>query len=802
MSTFKGLKRRLSAAANALKGEYVLDKNQKPKAVLPKINQETKISTDNVIVNNKITIEALNPDYCTGCSACRNVCPVDAISMEYNKEGFLEPVVNKDKCVNCGLCLKQCPAANPVYKNSEMPKCYAAISNNDEIRKKSSSGGLFTMVADKILAQGGYVCGAAWDEKFVLKHMVVNDEAGMQKLRESKYVQSDPNTAYREVGKILKDNKPVLFCGCGCQVAALYSYLAAKKISDKKLFTIDLMCHGSPSPKLFEKYINDYHGGPENIENISFRSKDYYGWSTEMNVKYKDGTEYHKIRSLDPYYKVFLPCIAVRKSCGHCFTAKIPRQGDLTLADFWGVRKLNKDYDDAKGTSILIVNNSKGSKMVEDLKDNFKLLEEVDINYILSHGQPFNHSFKTHPAHDKYFKNINLGMSMDKAYDYALNNKYDVAIMGVWPGCNYGSVATYYALHQIITSFGLSVLMIDKPLIRNEDPEQKRNHSRRFAEEHYNISRKYKLGELKKLNNNVDTFIMGCDQVWNRGISKNFGYAYYFSFVDDSKKMISYASSFGHAVDFAGEGDRKNISEYLKRFDAISVREADGVRLCKESYGADATQVLDPVFVVDKEEFVKLTEKSVANNRADKDEKYICTYILDPTPEKKEALKWVSEKLGYKLINLLDGLPWTVKKNTEKMQDMGEIPADVQVEDWLYYIKNCEFLVTDSCHGISFGIIFEKPFIGIGNKRRGMSRFNSLLGLFNLKHRFVTDPKEIIDNEELLKPIDYKPVNEILEKERERSLNWLKEALFSPKKFKSKCAYPIIDTKNEMQNKE
>ncbi len=798
MSTFNGFKRRITAATRALKGEYVVNQDKKPTAVLPKKcadNSVNEVKAEvNVLINDKKTVEALDPDYCTGCSACRNVCPVDAITMEYNGEGFLAPVVNLDKCVQCGLCLKQCPSANPVYKNLDRPKCYAAFGS-DEIREKSSSGGLFTMVADKILAQGGYVCGAAFDDKFVLKHMVVNDEAGMEKLRESKYVQSDPNVVYREIGKLLKDEKPVLFSGCGCQVAALYSYLSAKKISDEKLFTIDLMCHGSPSPKLFEKYINEVHGGPDNIEKLSFRTKEYYGWSTEMNVKYKDGSEYHKIKGLDPYYKAFLPCVSVRKSCGHCPTAKLPRQGDITLADFWGVRALNKDYDDAKGTSILIINNDKGQKMVEDIKGDFKLYKEVDIEYILTHGQPFDHTFKTHPAHDLFFKNINLGMSVEKAFDYSVNRKFDVAIMGVWPGCNYGSVATYYALHQIITSFGLSVLMIDKPIIRAGDPEQGNNHSRRFAEEHYEISRKYKLGELKKLNQNVDTFIMGCDQVWNRGISKNFGYAYYFNFVDDSKKKLSYAASFGHAVDFAGTSDRKTISEFMKRFDAISVREADGVRICKESYDVEATQVLDPVFVVDKEEFIKLTEQSAANNRPNKEEKFITTYILDPTPEKKEALKWVSEKLGYKLINLLDGLPWTVKKNTEKMQGMGEIPENVQVEDWLYYIKNCEFLVTDSCHGISFGIIFERPFIGIGNKRRGMSRFNSLLGLFNLKHRFVTDPKDIIGNEELLQPIDYKPVNEILESEKARSKKWLKDALFSPKKINSRCVYPVIDSR-------
>lgn len=749
------------------------------------------------VTENPVTVADLKSEYCTGCGACYNLCPVNAIEMKHNKEGFLEPVIDAEKCINCGLCIKKCPAYNPSYTAYERPKCYAAFASKEKVRMESSSGGIFTLASNYVLDNGGVVCGAAYDDKFVLKHRVVSSEDEMAPLRESKYVQSDTNTVYKEIGEVLKNGKMALFCGCGCQVAGLDAYLKAKNISDENLFSLDLMCHGSPSPKLFEKYINDYHGGPDNIEKLSFRSKEYFGWSTEMNVKYKDGTEHHETRVTDPYYKAFLPCISVRKSCGHCTFAKLPRQGDITLADFWGVNKYNASFDDGKGTSIVVVNTEKGEKLLEQFRSKLDLFEEVDIDYILTHGQPFNHSFKAHPAHDLYFKYINAGASMDKAFDYATKRKFDVAIMGVWPGCNYGSVATYYALHELVRSFGLTVLMIDKPLITDSDVEQGMTHSRRFALEHYDISRKYRLGELKALNNNVDTFIMGCDQVWNRGISKNFGMSYYFNFVDNSKKMLSYAASFGHAKDFCNVNDRTSISALMKRFDAISVREADGVRICKETYGVEATQVLDPVFAADKEIFVELTEKSAANNRPNKDEKFITTYILDPTDEKKEAIKWVSEQLGLKVINVLDGLPWTFKGNSEKMAEMGEIPANVQVEDWLYYIKNCEFLITDSCHGISFGIIFERPFIGIGNPRRGLSRFESLLGLFNLMHRFVTDPKVIVGNKNLIEPVDYKPVNEILESEKKRSREWLRKALFSPKKYKSHCVYSAYDERME-----
>ena len=237
----------------------------------------------------------------------------------------------------------------------------------------------------------------------------------------------------------------------------------------------------------------------------------------------------------------------------------------------------------------------------------------------------------------------------------------------------------------------------------------------------------------------------------------------------------------------------------MSRFDGIGVREADGVKICKDVYGVDAVQVLDPVFAADREIFDELTEKAAANNRPDKDEKYICTYILDYSEEKKEAVKWISQQLGIKVINLLDGIPWDFAKNKQAAMGMGEIPENVQVEDWLYYIKNCEYLVTDSCHGMSFAIVFGRPFVGIGNKGRGLSRFESLVNLFHLNHRFVTDASVIVGNPAFLEPVDYEPVYEILEKERVRSKTWLHDVLFSPKKVDSHFAFPCYDSRMEVR---
>lgn len=357
-------------------------------------------------------------------------------------------------------------------------------------------------------------------------------------------------------------------------------------------------------------------------------------------------------------------------------------------------------------------------------------------------------------------------------------NHYDVGIFGVWSGCNYGSIATYYALNQIVSSMGKTVLMIDKPIITEDDAELKETHSRRFGREHYNISKQYRLEQMHQLNNVCDTFLIGSDQVWNYGISKNFGKAFYLDFAAEEKKKIAYAISFGHGVDFAPGDEREVIAEYMSYFDGIGTREADGVRLCKDCYGIKAEQVIDPVFLADPQIYDSLIEKSAHKE----EEPFIVSYILDPSPEKREAILHLQKEFGgIKVINLLDGLPWLFEKN-KKLTNLPNCIENVQVEDWLYYLKNAKFVLTDSCHGASFALIFKKNFIAITNRHRGFSRFTSLSQLFKFEDHLITDPKEIITNPELLTPINYAVVADIMDAERRRCYKWLYDAINLPKK--------------------
>jgi coenzyme F420-reducing hydrogenase beta subunit len=356
--------------------------------------------------------------------------------------------------------------------------------------------------------------------------------------------------------------------------------------------------------------------------------------------------------------------------------------------------------------------------------------------------------------------------------------RYDIGVFGVWYGCNYGSVASYYGLNRTLEKLGYSVLMIDKPdLGKKNDMEMGMTHSRRFAKEHYNISQSYSLKNLEKLNELCDTFVLGSDQVWNYGVSKNFGKAKYFDFVRDDKKKIAYASSFGHEVDFAPEDEQKNISKLMRRFDAISIREEQGVKLAEKIYGVKAKYVVDSAFLVEKEIYEELAVKS----RFKEKKPYIASYILDPTPKIREALLHVSKELKLPLINVLDGVPWLWKKNKEKLNL--DVVADVQIEEWLYILKNSEFVITDSYHGSIFAALFGKTFIPIVNKHRGKSRFSSLGSMLDITERLIDDPTRILNNASCLKPMDTEFIALIIESNRWLSKEWLKTALETPKEL-------------------
>lgn len=720
----------------------------------------------------KTVAETVKRNLCTGCCACENICPVNAIAMQEDREGFIFPVVDTEKCINCGKCTQKCPVLSPRYKNTDNPEC-RAIWAKDEIRMKAASGGVFTAFAEVLIKRGGVACGAAYNDDLTVSHKFAEDLSGLEALKSSKYVQSNAGMSYRQVENYLKEGREVLFGGCPCQVAGLYAYLGNKKYDN--LYTMDLICHGVPSPKVLRIYLNS-HFKDKHINYIDFRAKEYYGWSTEMTITFDDGTIYRDTHDKDTFYRAFLPCMSLRKSCSSCPFSRLPRQGDLSIGDFWGIARYKKALNDKKGTSLVLVNNSKGYKILNECQELWTVNEVVPIAEGLRINKTIEHPFKPHPARKRFFDGLGK-YDFDKLVDDCLKHHYDVGIVGLWYGLNYGSVLTYFALNRVLTDLGNQCLMINKPAkLWDKRFEDRNTIANKFIYRYCNVANiRRDDKDLKELNDHCDTFVLGSDVVWNYGIcGKQAGHFFFLDFVDDSKKKIAYAASFGSGVSDNADYERRS-RQLLKRFDAISVREKNAVDILSKNYGVDSQQVLDPVFLCD----IKHYEAVIATSKLQAKSDFLSTYFLGPGPRKKKAILQLCKKMNLEYRNLYN--PNIDISLLEQRLGLNLL-RDVSVEDWLYYMSNCKFYIGDSFHGLCFALIFHKPFIVMIDKDLpSRNRFDTLLSIVGLQDRMVyLDVTEEELNRIAQTPIDYARVDNLLKPVKERSLEWLKGALTKP----------------------
>lgn len=339
-------------------------------------------------------------EFCTGCGACYNVCPVNAITIQGDEYGFYKPVIDKEKCTNCGLCEKICPLDKFVSNNNE-PTAIALINKDEETRLKCASGGAFSIFATHIINNGGVVYGVVWNENIVAVHDRAATIEQLEKMYSSKYVQANTQNSFKHVKEDLKNNKTVLFSGTPCQIAGLKSYLGK---DFEKLFTIDLICHGSPSPLAFEKYKQEFlkEYKEEKILNINFSDK-LIGWRPSHDIT----TIYGKTKKFElkriTYMKAFLENSIINTSCLNCQFNKIPRVADISIGDFWGVDEYDPTLNDKKGTSIVLINNSKGQNLLNQVSANCKL-QEVPLDVATKRNPNIYSSSKQH-KHRKEFLN-------------------------------------------------------------------------------------------------------------------------------------------------------------------------------------------------------------------------------------------------------------------------------------------------------------------------------------------------------------------------------------------------------------
>ena len=301
---------------------------------------------------------------CTGCCACYNACKKNAITLKINSKGFYFPAIDEVKCVNCGLCKKVCPTLNSPGGN-EHKSVFAALVKDDDERAKSTSGGIYACLAKTIIKYGGYVYGAAMDDELVVRHIEAHSIEDLEKTRNSKYVQSDIGFCYKQAQKRLNEGYQVLFSGTPCQIAGLRSFLR-KEYSN--LLTVDILCHGVPSPGMFRKYVkSEEEIAGDKMQSMLFRSK-VVGWKKIFCVRtFDNGVE---ADWGDTFVPGFLKNYYLRESCYSCDYATDKRQGDITLGDYWGYQESAPDFieDDDKGISLVIINSEKGQHAFNNIR--------------------------------------------------------------------------------------------------------------------------------------------------------------------------------------------------------------------------------------------------------------------------------------------------------------------------------------------------------------------------------------------------------------------------------------------------
>ena len=383
------------------------------------------------VPTDKAVTSTLDLNLCVGCSACVNICPKGALSLKPDKYGYYCTSIEKEKCINCGLCSKTCPVLKPpVNKDQGMPDCYSFVTSDEDILMQSSSGGVFSLLADEVFKRGGVVAGGAWKDDFTVGHIIIDKKEDMPKLRKSKYLQSYLGDTYKKIKEYLNDGRFVLFSGCGCQAAGLKNYL---KKDYENLLIVDIFCHYSPSPMFFRKYTESCF---DNLKRYEFRYKNGDNCWDCFTVKLDDNDN-EAVRhgsAEDEYQRVFHSELMLSEHCANCKFQSRQRFGDISLGDFWGIKAHEADIPHGKGVSCVFVNNDKGRKFFESIPESkIKWKKKEPVEWVGGNGFMYSGKVRFNQKNKDFYKAIRF-MPFEEAANYAL--KPDRGMKNVVNGSN------------------------------------------------------------------------------------------------------------------------------------------------------------------------------------------------------------------------------------------------------------------------------------------------------------------------------------------------------------------------------
>lgn len=735
---------------------------------------------------------------CCGCSACQTICSNNAISLKEDTQGFLYPFVDRKLCVECGLCRTVCPIT--ASKTECFPaESYSAMKHKEDcIRADSRSGGFFAELAKKVLEKQGIVYGAAFMDDLSVAHIRIDQITDIKRLQGSKYVQSRLEDNFHKVVDDLEHGKLVLFSGTPCQTDGLSKLLKKMNIGNEKLILLDIVCHGVPSPKLYRDYI-DYCERTIGASAIAFNFRDKEkGWRAHVEsiTVLKNGFP-SKIFS-DHYTDLFYQHNSLRPICYQCPYTCFERSSDLTVADYWGVEKYMPDFDDDKGVSLVIAHTLKGRRWIEEIKSSFVTKELVQSQC----EQPALKSPAEYGKHYSSFWDDYQKRGMQYVITkYCVKKRtetkktslvHTVGILTFHRAHNYGAMLQAWALRTHLQKCGYQAEIIDYRCKEIENsykfipwqiipvynqfktPDDPKRGVKMYLKVWKDIIptlfiwwrrwANFNLFIIKQLHLwgkglsydkmegiNYDAVICGSDQIWATQDP-----AYYAAFKTNAKK-IAYAPSMGNRV-FSPE-IHSTIYKWMHGFSDLSVREPSMIPYLEGAFGVTPKAVtLDPTLLLYGNDYDLLLPAVKRVKKA-----YIFCYCVVEDDNMVELAKTLATQKGYALYVLRS---WKRKDVTEQIQDAYSGP-----QQFLAYIKNAEFVVTNSFHGTVFSILYHKLFYSVYEE--GMNnRIEDLLNSLNLQERHI---RNSLPDQEI--SIDWKAVEQLLDKMRETSFRFLDEAL-------------------------